>query len=1089
MNKYLESKFALKIKAFVTSPLSQLSLGLVMLTATMLFTSEFFGLIPDTKQAELESRKTITETLAVQLSLALKKDQLDTIEESLHLVVDRNDNILSGAVRKNFGGILYQFGDHEKNWSLKQSEKSSTNEIQVSLFNGAERWGSVELRYNELGGGGSWLSFRGSFIFLVLFIIFSGFIAYRIFLKRALKELDPDAVIPDRVRKALDTLSEGLLIIDNNNTIIFSNLAFAQKTGYLPEQLIGKDSTEFGWEINLAEGDIDDNGETELPWISALNGEEIEESVRIKLNTELHATYIFNVNVSPITADDEAIKGALITFDDVTEIEMKNEELRQSFEKLEESQREIMQQNKELLTLATRDPLTNLLNRRSLFEGFDSLLQEAHDDGTPLSCIMVDIDHFKLVNDNYGHSIGDVVIKLLGKILEEHAHADDLVGRLGGEEFVVVLPNVEEKDGAQLAERMRLTVAEINGDTHEGVPQIYSSFGVSTLTIDIKNANELLELADKALYAAKETGRNRVICYSDDMYDGALPEILLNSSEEDPAPRPSNVRGGARDEDKEVLSFLVEKEEEKPVSCPPDKVLLLERINRAITRVEKYQTKVAILSVDIDALRRVNDTLGIISAEKFAKTIVARIKDTLRNVNAVELTDQIEAPDQTDPSNLTDQTDIVEHNLSDQELSELQELSSETTGELSNEFSSKQTGNIEHSANDELPEKTKLSFSVSRFNSHEIVVLLTDLDQSTLITSFLYSIFSANEAPITVDGNEFYLNTNIGVSMFPSNGDDPDSLLRNSSSAMQEAKRKLGRNNFEFYTDEIGEQSKKIIQMENELHRALERNEFSVHYQPKVSLSDGTIAGMEALLRWEHPQLGFVPPDEFIPIAEQTGLINQISQWLIRTVCRQVKFWQDSGFETASVSLNLSPSDFRSLDLADQIISEVRNVGLSPEFLEFEITETVVMHSVEATLAILDKLSQAGFTIVLDDFGTGYSSLSYLKKFPVSKIKIDSSFIKDFVKDSHDATIVSTLISMSHSLDLKVVAEGVETEDQLHFLQDLHCDEVQGYLFGPAVPTDKASEIWDDSSNIQRMILDHMPDNVIPINAIKTGTE
>ena len=444
----------------------------------------------------------------------------------------------------------------------------------------------------------------------------------------------------------------------------------------------------------------------------------------------------------------------------------------------------------------------------------------------------------------------------------------------------------------------------------------------------------------------------------------------------------------------------------------------------------------------------------------------------MRNVNAVELNDQ---------SDHVDQTEAPEHQLSEHELGELQELSGEN--------SNGQTSAIENSANDELPEKSKFSFSVSRFNSHEIVVLLTDLDQHALITSFLYSIFSSNKAPITVDGNEFYLNTNIGVSLYPSNGDDPDTLLRNSSSALQESRLKLGRNNFEFYTDEIGDRSKKIIQMETELHRAIERDEFSVYYQPRISLNDGILAGMEALLRWDHPKFGLVSPSEFIPIAEQTGLINQISQWLIRTVSRQIKFWQDTGFENASVSINLSPSDFRSLDLADQIISEVRKVGLSPEYLEFEITESVVMYSVEATLTILEKLSQAGFPITLDDFGTGYSSLSYLKKFPVSKIKIAGSFIKDFVKGSHDAAIVSSLISMSHSLDLKVVAVGVETEEQLHFLQDLHCDEVQGFLFGDAIPTDKAAELWNDSSSIQRTVLDHMPDNVILINAIKTGTE
>ena len=1085
IKKHIDSTIVSTIlKKITTSPLSQLSFGLVMLTITLLFTSEFFGLVPDTKKAELQARKVITETLAIQLSMDLETQSINKIRESLRNVVERNNNILSGAIRKNSGEILVQIDEHDKNWTLTTEDKSTTTELQVSLFDGNQRWGNVELRFTEIGKGGTIFSFRGSFIFLIIFMAFLGFIAYRLFLKRALKELDPDAVIPDRVRKALDTLSEGLIIIDSENTIIFSNEAFAQKTGFMPEQLIGKNCDEFKWESPTSAYDaLSDDEHQEFPWNQVMQGEELTHGVRLRLTTALDTNYIFNVNVSPITTDSDVIRGALVTFDDVTEIEMKNEELRQAFGKLEETQHEIMQQNKELLTLATRDPLTNLLNRRSLFESFEAILTEIIDEGGDLSCIMVDIDHFKAVNDNYGHSVGDIVIKALAKILDQHSHEDDLVGRLGGEEFVVVMPNANEQQCAEVAEHMRLAVTEASANSVEDIPEITSSFGVATLNKDINDANHLLELADKALYAAKETGRNRVICFSDDMYDGAEPEVLITQPKEKSRGVNRNIRSTDRDSNTDLAAgndnnfhtdpgLPAELIEEPRVSCPPDKVLLLERINKAINRVEKYQAKVAVLAVDIDALQRVNDTLGIISTEKFAKTIVARIKDTLKNSNANEINEDLDTINENGSPQL---------NLSEDEINELKQLSEPNA--------------LKNAANPGAsPEQNKLdrnkplSFNVTRLNNNDIIILLTDLDQGALITSHLYNIFSANEAPVSQEGHEFYLNTNIGISLFPSNGDDAETLLMNATSAMQEAKRKLGRNSFEFYTDEIGQRSQKLMKMETELHQAIERNEFSVRYQPRVDLSSGKILGMEALIRWEHPQLGVISPEEFIPVAEQTGLIREITQWMIRTTSRQVLFWHETGFKKAAVSINLSPSDFQSLDLAEQIITIVRDTGISPEFIDFEITETVVMHSVDATLAILEKLSKAGFTITLDDFGTGYSSLSYLKKFPVTKIKIDSSFIKDFVTDSQDAAIVTSLISMSHSLDLRVVAEGLENEEQLHFLQDLKCDEAQGYLISGALSTPEATSLLEDPSKIRNMVTSYTGDNVISLNDLKTGT-
>ncbi|MCP4965842.1 MAG: sensor domain-containing diguanylate cyclase, partial [bacterium] len=299
------------------------------------------------------------------------------------------------------------------------------------------------------------------------------------------------------------------LVVDKDGYIVFSNLAFARKTGLTPNQLVGQKSTELDWEIEAVAQESN-----ELPWFRLLAGQTCPTGVRVRLTTALKATYTVTANVSPITAAADKIKGALITFDDITAIETKNEELRRTLGKLEKSQREITRQNQELQVLATRDPLTGSLNRRSLFQGFETLFTEAQEEGGELSCIMVDIDHFKSVNDRFGHAVGDKVIKLLAKILTEHSRPIDLVGRFGGEEFCVVLPEVGTAVAAEIAERMRLAVQEGKEAKFTSTLRITASFGVAALSERVNDHNAMLEQADKALYAAKEGGRNRVVKWS-----------------------------------------------------------------------------------------------------------------------------------------------------------------------------------------------------------------------------------------------------------------------------------------------------------------------------------------------------------------------------------------------------------------------------------------------------------------------------------------------------------------------------------------------------------------------------------------------
>jgi len=688
--------------------------------------------------------------------------------------------------------------------------------------------------------------------------------------------------------------------------------------------------------------------------------------------------------------------------------------------------------------------LTDVLNRRSFFQGFDALMAEAQNEGETLTCIMIDIDHFKSVNDRFGHAVGDKVIRMLAKVLTDSSRASDLVGRLGGEEFCVALPGVGQDVGAKIAERMRLTVQEGRAARFANAIRITSSFGVSDLTGGATSAAQLVDQADKALYAAKEGGRNRVVCWSSELgkgdgkdsqptpsdnLDAALERARCDQLEvvptQDSIAEPDvegapqalsdnvvSLQSHAQTRDASTLGTMAGSYHGRMMSDPAlgsaTKLVLFDRIEQAIKRSKRYHTQVAVVVMDVPALQLLNETMGYTVGGKFWKTIVSRLKGTLRSTDTVSLV-----------------------------------------------------------------EEDDLSFSISSLAGDEIVILLTDLKQTDMVSIIVQRLISSTEGSIEVEGTEYHLDSDIGVSLYPVDGEDPDTLFRHASSAMRESSKSPARNSFEFYSTEINRRAKHRLRLEADMHRALGRGEFAVHYQPKVDLKSGDILGMEALLRWHHPQLGMIPPDQFIPLAEQCGLIDRISQQVIATVCEQIMSWQGAGYGELTVAVNLSPVEFRDKELAERILGHFQHTGVSTSSLEIEITETVVMQNMDTAIETLSALSEAGMRIAVDDFGTGYSSLSYLKKFPLSKVKIDRSFITDFVDSQNEAALVSAIIAMAHSLGLLVVAEGVETDEQLRFLQDMHCDEIQGYLVSKPLPADGVSELLSRSSSIKRMIKEY----------------
>lgn len=341
--------------------------------------------------------------------------------------------------------------------------------------------------------------------------------------------------------------------------------------------------------------------------------------------------------------------------------------------------------------------------------------------------------------------------------------------------------------------------------------------------------------------------------------------------------------------------------------------------------------------------------------------------------------------------------------------------------------------------------------SVARQGGDEFVLVLTELHEENEILAIVSRLLEIISQPWMDEGQEYGLSCSVGISCYPQDGGDPDALLRCADAAMYKAK-ESGRSTYHFYTPELNLAISERLELENSLRHALEREEFRVYYQPRIDVASGRIIGAEALIRWDCPGKGIIPPDSFISIAEETGLIIPIGQWILEEACRQNSAWQRAGLAPINVSVNLSPIQFRHTGLVQSVASALAQAGLDPAFLELELTESFVMHDAERINVAMKSLKTLGVDIAVDDFGTGYSSLSYLKRFPVDRLKVDKSFVRDIDSDPDDAAIVRAIITLGHALGLKVVAEGVETLAHLEFLRQHGCDELQGYYFSRPIP-------------------------------------
>ncbi|MFO1430175.1 MAG: EAL domain-containing protein [Candidatus Competibacteraceae bacterium] len=336
--------------------------------------------------------------------------------------------------------------------------------------------------------------------------------------------------------------------------------------------------------------------------------------------------------------------------------------------------------------------------------------------------------------------------------------------------------------------------------------------------------------------------------------------------------------------------------------------------------------------------------------------------------------------------------------------------------------------------------------TLSRRGGDEFMVLLSDLRHIEDAAHVADKLLKSLADPYTIDEIELHISASIGISIYPDDGQDVETLLRNADTAMYFAKQN-GRNRYQFFTPVMNSRAYEYLMMQNHLRRALEREEFELNYQPQVDLKRGMIVGAEALLRWRHPELGMIAPSQFIPIAEESGLIVPIGEWVMHEACRQGRLWQEARLPPLTIAINLSAAQFRKGDIVHNIERAFRENRLDPSRLELELTEGTVMQNAEEAIRILRELKAMGIKLSIDDFGTGYSSLSYLKRFPIDRLKVDKSFVRDITLNEDDAEITRAIIGMAHGLGLKVIAEGVEHEDQLKFLRWQKCDDMQGYYF------------------------------------------
>lgn len=987
---------------FKANPETKASIVVVVLVTAAFLLGDWLGLVADQQTMVLAQQKNLSEQLALQVSNDVRTGNLSRIETSVKSFVQNFSEVESVVFVSPVVNVEFPVGD--VGVRTPSNEVLGNSVLIVPVYDGSTRFGSVEVYFSAMSGGGRAAVSNFSVAALIFFCAAAGFLFHRLFMGRPRGDLEFGPVVPERIKQAFDSLAEGVLILDETGRIAHSNRAFKQSCSLQSYMLAGTWLHDLNWKAYLSDEPVD---EKDLPWVRVLKAGESILGVKLTLKTHDAVERAYAVNCTPLQESDEGYRGVIVTLDNLSDLEQRNARLKKSLTDLKQTKLDVDVKNRELQLLAARDPLTNCLNRRAFTEQYNVLHIDAEKSGDPLVCVMVDIDHFKRINDNYGHALGDRVIKFVAKVLGQQIRHDDLVGRYGGEEFCIILENTSLPQAVAATERMRKEIAAGDPELFGSALRTTASFGVACMQGEVVSSDELIHRADKTLYLAKESGRNRVMVWEKYSPGVDAATLLPDAIESEQVPTGSVARLGSlgelsdterewqlEDAAVEYAKQLGEYQLPELRAGFSDKGIFADRVQRALLLAKRETREMAVLSLGLEIKRQDEQPLDTDYIDQSLREVIVRLEEALRDSDAVSV----------------------------------------------------------------FPDSHSLS-SAPIVTDADMGIVLPAIIDAECVAWIAQRLSETLAQPMCVNDQNMCVSSHIGVAVYPDDGEDAQSIIRGACLARYYSQSRNESNGIEYKSAQFNTVFRDRLQIEHDMHAAVDNGEFELLYQPKIQMQSGEISGFEALLRWNHPRRGVLTPNEFLDIAERTRMINPIGDWVLRESCRQVVELSEACSRDLSCAVNLSLVQLSQPDLVDQILQVTQDEGLNPKNLELELTEDCLQGGLDKRYQKLTELQKLGVSIAIDDFGAGCSGLNHLRNLPVDIVKIDRCFVADIVENEHDVAIVSAILSMARALELRVIAEGVESKAQFDVLGALACDEAQGYFFGRPVPASEAREL------------------------------
>lgn len=722
----------------------------------------------------------------------------------------------------------------------------------------------------------------------------------------------------------------------------------------------------------------------------------------------------------------------------------------------------------DLESIAIHDPLTGVYNRTFIKEYFTEL---EHIEGQRCAVLFLDLDNFKSVNDTYKHDVGDLILQEVAGRMKSCIRESDMIARLGGDEFIIILPSISKDQLRVCVDRIsEILSAPYCIQNHEIA--LTASIGISLYPFDGQDIDTLIKKADLSMYQAKEKGK-ACIEYYEKIMDIQKPftKEELKSQYHSLIDNHRELEEVIRNQSGMIFKYKKENDRFIHTYCDGEMLYrmglspglavgkeLLQLIPKDMTIVKEKMYEKAWSGQEVSYEGQL---AGINYIANFKPLLIDGIVTEV-TVYCIDITEKKKAEELANYLAYYDElTQLPNRNHFYKKLKDAIDTALQKKQQLVvmyldldrfkiiNESLGFSVGDqLLRMVGERLVGCTRKMDLLSRLGGDEFALLIPKTRDINETLSFARNLLDAFKEPFTLVNQELSIVPSIGIAIYPNDADNSEDLMKRADTAMYRAKEQGNR--YQLYNPSMDEKALNQLMLETDLRKVLDREELTIYYQPQVDIKNQQVVGLEALLRWNHPEKGLISPIEFIPLAEETGMIVPIGEWVLRTACEKVQAIRNRGHHHLSLSVNLSLRQFQQNNLVKMVERIIKETNFNPAFLTLEITESMTA-DIEKTMVILQNLRELGVKISIDDFGTGYSSLSYLNMFPLDALKID----KSFVQNKQQTTIVNTIISMAHNLGLKVVAEGVETEEQLDYLKKKHCDQVQGFLYSRPLNEDE----------------------------------